>query len=108
MCPVAPPSSLFSPALCCDAAAQRLRAAFFQCGDVTAAHPARECLARCDVARLRDVLFSRGEWSARAYTRTLLLKGDAFNVMLLCWAPGCAWLGLGLGLGLGTVALALT
>ena len=76
--------------MCSDAAAQRLRAAFFQCSDVTAAHPARQCLARCDVARLRDVLFSRGEWSAGAYTRTLLLKGDAFNVMLLCWAPGCA------------------
>ena len=42
------------------------------------------------MARLRDVLFSRGEWSPGAYTRTLLLKGDAFNVMLLCWAPGSA------------------
>ena len=74
----------------CDAAAQRLRAAFFQCSDVRPDHPARQCLARCDVARLRDVLFSRGEWSAGSYTRTLLLKGDAFNVMLLCWAPGSA------------------
>ena len=42
------------------------------------------------MTRLRDALFSRGEWSAGAYTRTLLLKGETFNVMLLCWAPGCA------------------
>ena len=42
------------------------------------------------MARLRDVLFSRGKWSAGEYTRTLLLKGGSFNVMLLCWAPGSA------------------
>eukprot|EP00320_Phaeocystis_rex_P000916 CAMPEP_0119068518 /NCGR_PEP_ID=MMETSP1178-20130426/10967_1 /TAXON_ID=33656 /ORGANISM="unid sp, Strain CCMP2000" /LENGTH=288 /DNA_ID=CAMNT_0007050233 /DNA_START=21 /DNA_END=888 /DNA_ORIENTATION=- len=70
--------------------AQRLRAAFFRCSDVSPDHPARQCLSGCDIARLRDALFSRGEWKAGAYTRTLLLKGDAFNVMLLCWAPGCA------------------
>ena len=74
----------------CDAAAQRLRAAFFRCSDVSPDHPARQCLTACDVARLRDTLFSRSEWKAGAYTRTLLLKGESFNVMLLCWAPGCA------------------
>lgn len=67
-----------------------LRAAFFQCNDVSAEHPAAACLASRDVGTLRDELFSQGQWKPGVYTRTRLLDGDAFNVQLLCWAPGCA------------------
>lgn len=70
--------------------AQGLRAAFFRCSDISPDHPARDCLSGCDVTRLRDDLFSRGEWKAGAYTRNLMLQGEAFNVQLLCWAPGCS------------------
>jgi len=67
-----------------------LRAAFFRSSEISPNHPARQCLSTCDATALRDALFSRGEWRSGAYTRTLLLQGEAFNVMLLCWAPGCA------------------
>jgi len=72
------------------ALARGLRAAFFRCSDVSIDHPAGDCLARCDYLPLRDELFARGQWKAQCYTRTLLLQGDAFNVQLLCWAPGCS------------------
>ena len=67
-----------------------LRAAFFRTGEISPDHPAALCLRKADVPSLRDELFSHGEWRSGCYTRTLLLDGECFNVMLLCWAPGCS------------------
>ena len=72
------------------ALAKGLRTAFFRSSAVLMEHPAHRALSRVDVEKLRDELFSRGEWQAGAYTRTLLMQGDGYNVMLLSWAPGCA------------------
>jgi len=72
---------------------RRLKLAFLRSSLVTSEHPAGTCLAElttCEHAMLRDELFSLGQWKANQYTRTLLLDGGSFNVMLLCWAPGCA------------------
>lgn len=69
---------------------RRLRAAFFERADVSADHPAAKCLERCDFLSLRDELFSSGIWKRREYTRSMLMTGKGFNVMLLCWAPGCS------------------
>lgn len=72
---------------------RRLKVAFLRSSLVTSEHPAGACLSELTTrehALLRDELFSLGQWSANKYTRTLLLDGGSFNVMLLCWAPGCA------------------
>lgn len=55
-----------------------LRAAFFLTGEISPDHPAAQCLRKVDVPRLRDELFSRGEWRSGCYTRTLLLEGECF------------------------------
>jgi len=70
--------------------ANQLRAAFFRSSAVANQHPAGAYLAGCDPEKLRDELLERARWKSREYTRTLLLDGDGFNVMLLAWAPGCS------------------
>jgi len=69
--------------------ARQLRIAFLRSSEITPEHPAGESLAAINLPSLRDELFSRGRWQAGVYTRTTLLEGSGFNVMLLCWAPGC-------------------
>ena len=81
--PSPPPSEL-------DLLFRGLRAAFFRSDHVSADHPAAGVLAARDSVRLRDELIAAGQWKAREYTRTKLLDGDGFMVMLLCWAPECA------------------
>jgi len=70
--------------------AKGLRAAFFCSSEVTSGHPAAAYLAARDPIGLRDELLDVGRWKAHEYTRTMLLDGDGFSVMLLSWAPGCS------------------
>jgi hypothetical protein len=66
-----------------------LKVAFLRSCTITPEHPAGDCLEAINCSKLRDELFSMGQWTPSAYTRTLLHDGGSYNVMLLNWAPGC-------------------
>jgi predicted metal-dependent enzyme (double-stranded beta helix superfamily) len=68
--------------------ARALSEAFHTTDEVCAEHPAAECVRTANVSRLLAEVRGKGQWIDGHYTRTVLLEGEGFIAMLLCWSPG--------------------
>lgn len=68
--------------------ATSLAAAFLASGEVSAEHEAGTLLRRANAQRLCRELRGYERWHEGCYTRTTLVEGDGYVVLLLCWAPG--------------------
>jgi len=81
--PRAPPGAAWR------ALSSALTDAFAQCDDVSPDHPAATCVKGLDTAALLRDLAELQVWVAGSYTRSTCLRGDGFEVLMLCWPPEC-------------------
>lgn len=65
-----------------------LTEAFRKSEEISPDHPAAACMRNLNVVALNRDLEHYQCWVAGEYTRTTVLKGNGFEVMLLCWPPG--------------------
>jgi len=68
--------------------ADALTLAFKGSREVSPNHPAAEVMCQFNARRLARELAGLGRWNDGCYTRTTLLEGEGFVVLLLCWSPG--------------------